>query len=317
VKLKFLTAAALGLAPLGLALSGSAVFAQTATEPAATTEPAPATETAAETVAQTAAAYTVNSALAEVDGVTLTLGELIAIRRELPEQYQSLPDEVLFDGIVEQMIDQMLLAEAGRKAGVDKRPTVALNLLNQQRAILADAYLRKAVGERATPEAIEALYKERYLDAEPQEEVRAGHILIEAEEKALELKALLDGGADFAALAAENGTDGTASQGGDLGWFVQSDMVPEFADAAFAMEAGTISDPVKTAFGWHIIKLEERRDRPTPALEEVQNELLGEAIQQAQIAIVDELRAQATIVMPELPLPPQSIREDAMLDAAE
>ena len=300
MKSKFLTVTA-----LGLALSGSAAFAQTTTEPAA------------EPVEPTAAGYTINSALAEVDGVTLTLGELIAIRRELPEQYQTMPDEVLFDGIIEQLIDQMLLAEAARKAGIDKRPAVAMNLLNQQRAILADAYLRREVMVRATPEAIEALYKERYLDAEPVEEVRAAHILVEAEEKAAELKVQLDGGADFALLAAEHGTDGTVTQGGDLGWFVQADMVPEFAVAAFALEAGTISDPVKTAFGWHLIKLDERRPRPAPALAEVHDELMGEAIQQAQIAIVDGLRAQASIVMPEPRLPSQSIREDAMLDAAE
>ncbi|HUS54511.1 MAG TPA: peptidylprolyl isomerase [Thermohalobaculum sp.] len=303
MKLKIVATAALGLVPLGLILSGPLGLAQT-TEPVA-----PATEYAG--------GYAVGSALAEVNGVTLTLGELIAIRRALPEQYQSLPDEVLFSGIVDQIIDQMLLAEAARTAGLDKRPAVALNLLNQQRAILADAYLRREVSTRASPEVVEALYKERYLDAPPEQEVRAAHILVEAEEKAAELKAQLDGGADFVALAAEHGTDGTASKGGDLGWFVKSDMVPEFADAAFAMEPGTTSAPVQTPFGWHIIKLEERRDRPAPALDQVQNELLGEAMQQAQLAIVEELRSQATIVRTEPPLPPQSIREDAMLDAAE
>jgi peptidyl-prolyl cis-trans isomerase C len=311
VKSKFATAAVLGLAPLGLALTGSAVSAQTATVPA----DAPAAAEAA--AATTAGGYSLRSSLAEVDGVTLTLGELIAIRRELPDQYQSLPDEVLFNGIVDQLIDQMLLAEAGRKAGLDQRPSVALNLLNQQRAILADAYLRREVSARATPDAVEALYNERYVDAPPQQEVHAAHILVENEEKAAELKAQLDGGADFAALAAEHGTDGTASKGGDLGWFVRADMVPEFADAADAMEPGTISGPVQTPFGWHIIKLEERRDRPAPALDQVRDELLGEVIQQTQLAILEELRGQATIVKPEPPLPPQSIRDDAMLDAAE
>ncbi len=311
MKPTFLTAAALGLAPIGLVLWGSAALAQTAAEPAEPAEPA------AETTEATAPSYSVDSALAEVDGVTLTLGELIAIRRELPDQYQALPDEVLFNGIVEQMIDQMLLAQAAKSAGLDQRPTISLNLLNQQRAILADAYLSEAVAARVTPEAVEALYQERYLDAEPRQEVRAGHILVETEEKAAELKTQLDAGSDFAALAAEHGTDGTASRGGDLGWFLQPDMVPEFADAAFAMEPGTISDPVKTAFGWHLIKLDERRDRQPPALEEVREVLMGELIQQAQVAVVEELRMQSAIVMPEPPLPPQSIREDAMLDAAE
>ena len=311
MKSTFLAAAVLGLAPLGLVLWGSAALAQTAAEPAEPAEPA------AETTEATAPSYSVDSALAVVDGVTLTLGELIAIRRELPDQYQTLPDEVLFDGIVEQLIDQMLLAQAAKAAGLARHPATAMNLLNQQRAILADAFLRNEVTARVTPEAVEALYQELYLDSEPSQEVRAGHILVETEEIASELKAQLDAGADFAALAAEHGTDGTASRGGDLGWFLHPDMVPEFANAAFAMEPGTISDPVKTAFGWHLIKLDERRDRQPPALEEVREDLMGELIQQAQVAVVAELRMQSIIVMPEPPLPPQSIREDAMLDAAE
>jgi peptidyl-prolyl cis-trans isomerase C len=311
VKPTFPAAAVLGLAPLGLVLWGSAALAQTAAEPAEPAEPA------AETTEATAPSYSVDSALAVVDGVTLTLGELIAIRRELPDQYQTLPDEVLFDGIVEQLIDQMLLAQAAKAAGLARHPAIAMNLLNQQRAILADAFLRNEVTARVTPEAVEALYQELYLDSEPKQEVRAGHILVETEEQAGELKAQLDAGADFAALAAEHGTDGTASRGGDLGWFLRPDMVPEFADAAFAMEPGAISDPVKTAFGWHLIKLDERRDRQPPALEEVREELMGELIQQAQVAVVAELRMQSIIVMPEPPLPPQSIRDDAMLDAAE
>ncbi len=311
MKPTFPAAAVLGLAPLGLVLWGSAALAQTAAEPAEPAEPA------AETTEATAPSYSVDSALAVVDGVTLTLGELIAIRRELPDQYQTLPDEVLFDGIVEQLIDQMLLAQAAKAAGLARHPAIAMNLLNQQRAILADAFLRNEVTARVTPEAVEALYQELYLDSEPKQEVRAGHILVETEEIASELKAQLDAGADFAALAAEHGTDGTASRGGDLGWFLHSDMVPEFADAAFAMEPGAISDPVKTAFGWHLIKLDERRDRQPPVLEEVREELMGELIQQAQVAVVEGLRMQSIIVMPEPPLPPQSIREDAMLDTAE
>jgi len=310
---KFLTVAVLGLAPIGLALWGSAALAQTATEPAAPAEPTP------EAVEAPAVppSYTVDSTLAVVDGVTLTLGELIAIRRELPDQYQTLPDEVLFNGIIEQIIDQMLLAKAATAAGMEQRPAIAVNMLNQQRAILADAYLNQAITARITPEAVEAHYKELYLDSEPKQEVRAAHILVETEAEAIELKAQLDAGADFAALAAEHGTDGTADQGGDLGWFVHSEMVPEFADAAFAMEPGTISDPVKSSFGWHIIKLDERRDRQPPALENVRAILMRDLTRQAQLDVVAELRAQSTVVMPEQPLPPQSIREDAMLDAAE
>ena len=142
MKSTFLAAAVLGLAPLGLVLWGSAALAQTAAEPAEPAEPA------AETTEATAPSYSVDSALAVVDGVTLTLGELIAIRRELPDQYQTLPDEVLFDDVVEQLIDQMLLAQAAKAAGLARHPAIAMNLLNQQRAILADAFLRNEVTAR-------------------------------------------------------------------------------------------------------------------------------------------------------------------------
>jgi len=305
VKSNFLTTAALGLAPLGIVLWGSTALAQTASEPAAeAAEAAPPS-------------YTVDSALAVVDGITLTLGELIVIRRQLPEQYQSLPDEMLFDGLIEQMVDQMLLAKAAKAAGLDQRPAVMLNLLNQERATMADAYLRQAVEARVTQEAVEARYQELYIDAEPTPEARAAHILVDSEELATDLKAQLDAGADFALLAAEHGTDGTKTQGGDLGWFTHADMVPEFADAVFAMEPGTVSAPVKTSFGWHLIKLDERRDRQPPVIAEVREEVMGELIQQAQVAVVEELRMQAAIVIPEPPLPPQSIRDDAILDDAE
>lgn len=266
---------------------------------------------------ETAGGFSIHSPLAVVDGVTMELGELVALRRELPDQYQALPDEVLFNALTDQMIDQMLLAAAGSEAGLEQKPAVAYNILNQTRAILADAYLRAQVVVRATPEAVGALYAERYTNAEPEDEVRAGHILVDSEEKAADIKAQLDGGGDFAALAAEHGTDGTAQRGGDLGWFVKGDMVPEFGEAAFALEPGTISGPIQTAFGWHIIKLDERRPRAAPPLEEVEQELMGEVVQKAQADILAELRAKAEITRPDPPVPAQAIRSDEMLDAAE
>jgi peptidyl-prolyl cis-trans isomerase C len=307
MKSNFLAVATLGLAPLGVVLSGGYVLAQTTTETA--------TETAEPAAKTTAGGYSLTSTTAEVDGVTLTLGEVIAIRRELPEQYQALPDEVLFNGIVEQLIDQVLLAKAAKAAGMDQRPSIALSLLNQERAVLAEAYLRDKISEQVTQEKVEAAYKTNYTDAEPVQEVRAAHILVETEEEAIELKAKLDGGGDFAELAAEFGTDGTSTRGGDLGWFAKNEMVPEFADAAFAMEPGTISDPVQSQFGWHLIRMDEKRDRELPALDEVREMLMGELIQTAQISIVEDLRAQSAIVMPEVAVPPQSIRDDALLDA--
>ena len=304
----------LSAAVLGLIFGSTPALAQTSGEPAADE---PAAAEGAKGAESTTPDYSIDTPLAKIDGSELTLGELIAIRRELPDQYQALPNEVLMNGILEQMVDQYLLAEAARETGLGDRPAVELNVLNQQRAILAEAFLRAETEKRVTAESVKNLYEERYVKAEPETEAHAGHILVETKEKAEELKAKIDEGADFAELAKEHGTDGTASRGGDLGWFVRSDMVPEFGDAVFSMEPGTISEPVETPFGWHLIKLEELRDRKPPAFEEVQGELRAEAVQQAQRAIVEELRAEADIEMPEAPVPPEAIRADDMLDAAE
>lgn len=300
-------------AALGLVLGGPAAYGQTTTEPAA---PAPAAaEAPATEPAMPMADVTADTPLAEVDGETLTLGQLLALRVQLPEQYQQLPNQVLLDGLTQQVIEHMLLAQAAEKAGLASDPMVMLNLKIQNRAIMADAYLRAEMAKRITPEAIQALYEERYVNAPPEKEVRAAHILVDSEEKAKELKAQIDGGADFAELAKANGTDGTAPRGGELGWFAHGDMVPEFADAAFAMEPGTVSAPVKSAFGWHLIKLEEKRDRPVPPLEEVRQALAGELAQTAQQGILEELRAQASIVMPDLKVPPEAVRADGLLGA--
>jgi peptidyl-prolyl cis-trans isomerase C len=260
-----------------------------------------------------AAAPTPDTVLATVAGTPVTLGELIAVRQGLPPQYQQLPDEVLMGALVEQTADQILLAEAARAAGIDQRRAVQLILENQARAVLAEAYMERAVEERVTDEAVQQAYEAEFASAEPVEEVHAAHILVDTEEKAQELKAELDAGADFAALAAEHGTDGTATRGGDLGWFVHEQMVPEFADAAFAMQPGDISGPVQSPFGWHLIKLDERRERSAPPLEEVRGQIVEQLTQQAQTDVLGELRQGAEIERAAGQVPASAIRADEMI----
>ena len=262
---------------------------------------APAVEASADTV------------LAVIDDTPITLGEIIAVRQSLPEQYQQLPDEVLMTALLQQLSDQQVLANAGYAAGLRDLPSVRLSLRNQERAVMADAYMAKALLERVNEETIQAKYEADFLNAAAVEEVHAAHILVETEEAANDLKAQLDAGADFAALAAEHGTDGTASRGGDLGWFVHAQMVPEFADAAFALEAGAISTPIKSPFGWHIIKLNERRDRVAPPLEAVQDQIIGEMTAAAQEEIIEELRNGAKIERNQDIVPAGSVRQDGLL----
>jgi peptidyl-prolyl cis-trans isomerase C len=259
------------------------------------------------------AAASADTVLATVAGTPITLGELIAVRQGLPEQYQQLPDEVLMSALVEQLADQILLEQAARQAGLDQSRAIKLTQQNQARAVLAEAYMERTVDERVSEAAVQQAYDAEYGSAEPVEEVRAAHILVEDQAKAQELKAELDQGADFAALAAEHGTDGTAAGGGDLGWFVHGQMVPEFADAAFAMQPGEVSAPVQSPFGWHLIRLDERRERTAPPLADVRAQIVDELTQKAQTDVLAEMRAAAEIERGAGQVPASAIRADALI----
>ena len=271
------------------------------------------TGNAATNAQQSGATFSADTVVATVGGTPITLGELIVARRSLPPEYQELPDEVLMSALVEQLANQALLEAAAREAGLDRKRAVQIAMDNQARAVLAGAYMEEEMARRVSPEAIEAAYQQRFADAEPVEEVHAAHILVEDEASAQEIKAKLDEGADFAELAAEYGTDGTASRGGDLGWFVHEQMVPQFADAAFAIEPGTISQPVQSPFGWHIIKLFERREQPVPPLDSVRDQLVQDLSQVAQSAILDEIRAGAVVERPAEAVPPSAVRADELV----
>ncbi|MEM7508694.1 MAG: peptidylprolyl isomerase [Pseudomonadota bacterium] len=304
------------LAALLLAFAVQPALAQTTTEEGAAEAEAPAAAEEAPEI-EVLSEYDASTVVATANGVPITLGELIAVRQTIPEQYQQLPGEVLFEALSEQLTTQVLMAKAAREAGLADQPGVQIALQIQTIGILADRYMREEVAKLTTEDKIVEAYAARYANAEPQEEVRAGHILVESPEKAAELKAQIDGGAEFAALAAEHGTDGTAQRGGDLGWFVHSDMVPEFADAAFAMEPGQVSDPVESPFGWHLIKLEERRERAAPPLEQVYGEIQAELAQQAQNTVIAEIMRDVEIVKPEVNVPGEAIKQDDLLQPAE
>lgn len=276
-----------------------------------------AQDTQAETQAQAGQSadqnLTADTVIATVDETPITLGELIIARRSLPREYQELPDEVLMGALVEQLTNQVLLENAARQAGLDQTPAVRLSLRNQARAVLANAYMEQQVADRVGAEAIEAAYQQGVASAVPVEEVNAAHILVEDQATAQEIKQKLDEGADFAALAAEYGTDGTASRGGDLGWFVHEQMVPEFADAAFAMEPGTVSEPVQSPFGWHLIKLLDRRERPQPTLDEVRDQIVDGLTRDAQSAILTEVRDDAGVQRTDQAVPPSAVRMDDLV----
>jgi peptidyl-prolyl cis-trans isomerase C len=260
-----------------------------------------------------AAAYDASTVLATVNGTEITLGHVIVMREQLPQQYQNLPDDVLLTGLVDQLVDQTLLSERLSKSADTDPLAVRLHVENERRGTLAGRAAEEAVAGAVDEAKVQAAYEKAGAEFEPQPEFNAAHILVDSEEKAKALKAELDGGADFAELAKANSSDGSAANGGDLGWFGLGRMVPEFEAAVQGMEVGALSDPVQTQFGWHLIKLVEKRETALPPLEEVRGEVENQLRQEALQAELAELRAAASIEKPETGLPPAAIRESALV----
>lgn len=257
-------------------------------------------------------AVTADTVVATVNGTDITLGELIILREKLPAQYQALPDDMLFKGLIDQAVQQTALEQSVAE-GKTKRDELWMR--TDQRSYLAGKALQAVVQAAVTDEALQAAYDEKYANAPAAKEYSAQHILVESEEKAKELKAQIDGGADFAELAKANSTDtGSAVNGGDLGWFGIGMMVKPFEDAVVAATPGTVVGPVQTDFGWHIIKVNEARDAAKPAIDEVREELAADLEQKAVEAHVTELTGKAEITRPGEGLDPALLRDATLLD---
>lgn len=239
-----------------------------------------------------ATAQDASTVVATVNGKDITIGHMIVARATLPEQYQQLPANVLFDGILKQLVDQTLLAD---DFSGDLPPRVSLSLENEERSLIAGERVEAALAEALTDEAIQEAYNAEYANVEPTQEYNASHILVETEEEALAIKADLDGGADFAATAQEKSTGPSGPNGGSLGWFGKGAMVPSFEAAVVELEVGAVSAPVETQFGWHVIILNETRNASAPTLEEARAQLQGQIQETAVNAVIENLRANAEI----------------------
>jgi peptidyl-prolyl cis-trans isomerase C len=302
-----------GVAVVGLGVHGlAAQETAPAAEPAAPAEAAP--EAAAETPAVDAPPADPAAVLATVNGVDITLGHAIVMAERLPQQYLTLPDDVLMTGILEQLIDQQLLAAAESADPATDPLEVKLHIENERRGSLAQVAVQERVVEGIDAAAVQAAYDAEVAAFVPQTEYNAAHILVETEERAKELKAEIDGGADFAELAAANSGDpGSAQNGGSLGWFGAGQMVPEFEAAVASLEAGQVSDPVQTQFGWHLVKLDETRQTTPPSLDEARAGIEERLRQEKLEAELAALRAAATIVTPETPVAPAAIRQSDLI----
>lgn len=266
---------------------------------------------------ETLETYDADTPLVTIGERVITLGDMIRARQELAPQLQSFPDEVIFEGMLQEMIRREVFAAAAVTSGVADQPDIAAELEAARQQILANAYLAQAIEPQLTDETVRARYDELVAEAPQEEEVSARHILVETEETAIEVKAEADGGADFAELAKERSTGPSGPAGGDLGFFTFEDMVPEFAEAAFALQPGEISEPVQTSFGWHVIKVEERRQVPPPAFEELAQQIARELAQEFATAEVEALTDDVGVVRAETLPPAAAIREDALLEGAQ
>ena len=235
-----------------------------------------------------------STVVATVGETELTLGHMLDVKRQLPDQYQSLDDNTLFNGIIEQLIQQELLASS-----MTKDPSwLAIAMQNQRRNILSSVVINELRTNSVTERALQAAYAAKFPVGSGEQEYKASHILVETEQKARELLALLDGGADFSGLATEHSTGPSGPRGGDLGWFGKGQMVAPFEKAVMGMEAGTYTGPVQTQFGYHLIFLNDRRETSSPAFEDVRSELEVEIQNTAVEEHLRGLMATANVIMP-------------------
>ncbi len=234
--------------------------------------------------------------VAIINGTEVHRTEVEFVARSLPEQMQNVPMEQIYPMLLDRVIDFKLLETEAESQKLADDPEVQPALAQARANVLRDAMLRKTVDARSTDDALKARYEEMKGDEGFSfEEVHARHILLASEDDAKAVITDLEGGADFAELAKEKSTGPSGPQGGDLGYFKMGQMVPEFGDAAFSMEIGSTSaEPVKTQFGFHVIKVEDKR-KVEPSFEETEPQIRQELARTIVAGLVEELREGADI----------------------
>ena len=233
--------------------------------------------------------------VARVNGAEIRLSDVAEAAQTLPAETRSMPPAMLYPMLLDQLIDRAAIIELARRRGLDKEPLVARQMARAQDQALQTALMSRDVGPLVGETELRARYDREIAGKPGEEEVHARHILLSNEADAKAVIAELKKGADFAAVARARSAD-KASGDGDLGFFKKTDMVPEFATAAFALKAGEISEtPVKSQFGWHVIRLEARRTAPPPPFEEAYEALRSKTIQEGVEKVLQQARTGLTI----------------------
>ncbi len=234
--------------------------------------------------------------VATVNGQEIRLSEVAEAQQGMPQQSRMMPPSVVFPALLERLIDFKLLAIEGRKANLQDDEAVRDRMARLEDQVIRSVFVNRFISEAVTDEALRARYDEFAENTPPREEVRARHILVEAEEEAKTIIERIDGGADFEEVAKETSTGPSADQGGDLGYFTRDQMVPEFAEAAFNLKPGEMTDaPVKTAFGWHVIRVDDRRSAAAPSYEEMRDQMASAMSEEVFSELLESLRDGATI----------------------
>lgn len=257
---------------------------------------------------------TAETLVAEVNGTAITLGHVISMRSLLPPQFRELPDDVLFPALIEQLVEQTLLADTmeGRLSRAEQ-----LHLENEARNFIANSALTSAALDAVTDVALSDAYAEFVSEFEaegPAPEFNAAHILVQTEAIAQEVRARIDAGEDFGDLARLHSRDGAAQNGGELGWFGLGVMIEPFENAVIALQPGEVSQPVETRFGWHVVRLNDVRDAIAPPIEEMRDALSEQIQRNAARALIDSLVAGAAITRFDEALDPALLSRTELLD---
>lgn len=234
--------------------------------------------------------------IAKVDGVEITRAEVSQLVEVMPQQMRQLPPEQLLPMALEQVINNKIISKKASGADLSNDAEVKKQMELAKEQIIRSTFVDREVAKKIKPEDIKKEYEQYVKNFPKVEEVKASHILVADEAKAKEIIASLDAGKDFAGLAKENSTDGTAQNGGSLGYFSKDDVVPEFSAAAFALEVGKYSKkPVKTEFGFHVLKVEDKRVRPPAEFDQVKPYIEQELRRSSLEALVKDWRGGSKI----------------------
>ena len=236
-----------------------------------------------------------NPVLAKVNGSEIRQSDVTLAEEELGPSLAQMDPATKKENVLAFLIDMKIVSKAAEEKKIADQADFKQKLDFARNRLLMDNLLAAEGKAAVTDEAMKKVYDDAAKQITGEQEVHARHILVPTEEEAKAIKAELDKGADFAKLAKEKSKDPGASDGGDLGFFTKEQMVPEFSDVAFKLEKGQISEPVKTQFGWHVIKVDDKRIKPLPKFEEVKPQIEQFVTRKAQAELVTSLRAGAKI----------------------